>query len=434
MDKITNKIRFLIISVSLVFITLIALFWVLQDSKQVLFSGLSQTTLMEYVAKLEAEGIAYQVEGTSIFVAASDSNQARVAAMEDSIQSNKITGFELYENSDLGATERAQHANYIRALQGEIERTLTGFSYVKKARVHLSLPRKKLFMNEEKLVKASVTLFSVDNYQPRTADISAIKRLVVSAVEDLKIEQVVVIDGAGQWGTFDSQASTDALTLVLRRDTESYLEQKIYQVLSPFFPTSSISASVAVKLNTNTVKIHETKAIKGEKGPGLISSEIRFEETQLNAEKKPELKSLRSEVNYAHGALTQEIEQAPGEILRLTAAVSINAKVEPEFQAEISQLVENTIGFDTERNDRVLVSFFFLPKKEQAVVLPVIAEPVVIKQVVDHRLWIFSLIGLVTLLCMATGIFYFINKREKTDQRLLSQIDYLFDDKVNQNA
>lgn len=372
MDKITSKVKFLIISMCLILGTLLALFWVLQDSRQMLFSGLSEATLMEYATKLEAEGIAYQVEGESIFVAASDSNQARVLAMEDSIQSNKITGFELYENSDLGATERAQQANYIRALQGEIERTLTGFSYVKKARVHLTLPQKRLFMNDKELAKASVTLFSVDHYQPKPADINAIKQLVVSAVEGLNIEQVIVIDGAGQWGSFDSQISTDSPSLVLRRNTESYLEQKIYQVLSPFFPATNISASVAVKLNTDIVKTHETKAIKGEKGPGLISSEIRFEETKLNEGKEPESKSLRSEVNYAHGALIQEIEQSPGEIIRLTAAVTINADVESEFQLEITQLIENTIGFDSERKDRVLVSFFFYLKVKRMLFYPLL--------------------------------------------------------------
>ncbi|CAM4116218.1 flagellar M-ring protein FliF C-terminal domain-containing protein [Shewanella denitrificans] len=436
MEKITKKMRFFIAGISLMLLTLITLWWVIQDSKQVLFSGLSQATLTEYTAKLEASGIGYQVEGTSIFVASSDSNQARVVAMEDSIQSNNVTGFELYENSDLGATERAQHANYLRALQGEIERTLTGFNYIKKARVHLTLPQKRLFMSQNQLTKASVTLFTVDHYQPRTIDIEAIKQLVVSAVEDLTIDQVVVIDGAGQWGVFEPQGDLSSPNLALRRSTESYLEQKVLQVLVAYFSASSISAAVAVELNTDTVKIHETKAIKGDGSQGLISSETKFEETHLSDDNKPGSKTLRNEVTYAHGALTQETEQAPGQILRLTAAVSINAEVAPELQAQISELIKNTIGFDSQRDDSISVSFFYLPKVEPLPVTPMAVEPVVVKTVESNTWWPFLLIGLGTLFSLSTGMFYLANKRDSTEQQLLNQINYLFDNeqKAPENA
>ena len=427
MEKITKKAGFIIAAAILLIITLAGLIWALSDEKQVLFSGLSEATLVEYTAKLEAEGIGYQVEDSNIWVLSSEANKARVIAMQDSIHTSQITGLELYENSDLGATERAQQANYIRALQGEIERTLTAFSYVKKARVHLSLPKRRLFAQKTEQAKASVTLFAVDNYQPRQIDIDSIKHLVASAVETLSVDQVVVLDGAGNWGRMQSDNSQDSPALSLRKSTEAYLEKKVYQVLLPLFSAEKVAASVAVQMDTNKVKTLQTKPIKAANGNGLINTEISTEETRPNSPEEQGNQSNRKEIVYAHGSLTEETEQTPGKIMRLSAAVSINAEVAPELQLSLTQLIEQALGMDSARGDKVSVKFFNIPPKTQPVVSLPASKPVATQAQPEVISWPLYLVALGALFSLLSTYIFLTRKREQKQRVLINKLNALFE-------
>jgi flagellar M-ring protein FliF len=427
--NILSKKLGLNVGIGLIFTAVIFIVFLLfTNEKTILFSGLTQDTLVEYTAKLEESGIAYDVNlsDLSILVSKNDVNQARVLVMDESSQSNPITGLELYENTDISSTERAQQANYTRALQGEIERTITAISYVKKSRVHINIPKKKLFLAQKNPAKASVTVFLIEHYQPRPADIQSIKHIVASAVDELAIENIVVIDGSGIHGTFTSTDAMENKGFTIRKNAEQYLENKVYQVLLSLFDSGAIAVSVALDISTKNIKTLETKAIKGDKGNGLIVSELYQEEVKNPKKTESETKSSRREVKYQHSSRIEEIEQEAGIIKRISVAVSINAILQEEQQKHIEELVYHTLGLDKERGDQITVKFFDIAK-------PVVSEVIkpslqshtpIVKQQIQWSL-IITIIAMTLLLLFAT--FYWLNSRNVKEQKLANDLNRLFD-------
>jgi flagellar M-ring protein FliF len=434
MNFLSKKVG-LNIGIGLIFLAAIAIVFLLfTNEKTILFSGLTQDTLVEYTAKLEQSGIAYDVNlsDLTILVAKSDVNQARVIVMEESVQSNHITGLELYENTDISSTERAQQANYTRALQGEIERTLTAFSYVKKARVHLSIPKKKLFLAAKSAAKASVTVFLVDHYQPRPADIQSIKHLVASAVDELSVENIIVIDGKGVHGSFTSTDGGDNKALAIRKNAEAYLENKVYQVLLSLFDSGAIAVSVALDITTENIKTLETKAIKGAKGNGLIVSELYQEEIKDAKKAEAETKSSRREVQYQHGSRVEETEQEAGIIKKISVAVSINAQLAATEQKNVEALVYHTLGLDKTRGDQITVQFFDIVKAtESAKFTPEpTTKPAYVAQVKNSQYsgqWPLILTIIMMTLLVLLCWFYLHRSQSDREQALANDLNRLFD-------
>ncbi|MCV2885315.1 hypothetical protein OE749_11485 [Aestuariibacter sp. AA17] len=436
-----NKALSLIAGVGLLLLAAFtAILWALDDEQVAIFSNVSQETLMEYSAQLENAGIAYQanpLEGT-IYVDAAVANSARVAALQESLQASPQVGLELYDNSDLGATEHARKANFIRALQGEIERTLSNFGYVKRARVHLTLPERTLFTKNNE-AKASVTLFTVDNYVPRLADFDSIKQLVASAVEHLSPENVAILDGSGDWGVLQSGTRIgDNSILAKRQQTESYLEQKVLNVLRPFFSEDKLAVSVAVEMSTENVITQETRAVKSGNKAGLIQAEKVTEESSVGDASKPGTKHTTREVTYAHGTITREQEELAGKIIRLSAAVSINTTQDESLKTELIQLVKHTLAIDYERGDRVSVSMVNMPNlvsdaarsaDDSVALTPLSTTPNTVEQFKQPSNIPYSLLGLG--LCMmgalGGGALMYRKKQQQEETLMVAQITQLFD-------
>lgn len=165
----------------------------------VLFENLRESDTSAVTAELDKQGIAYKLadDGHSVLVDRDAVASARVAVAAANVLAGGEVGFELFDDSDIGLSEFSQKMNYLRALQGELTRTIMAMEGIRFARVHLALPERSIFRNEQALPSAAITIQTTDGRPLAPSRVQGLQQLVAASVTDLSPEQVVVLDDAG---------------------------------------------------------------------------------------------------------------------------------------------------------------------------------------------------------------------------------------------
>src|SRR5512138_18325 len=165
-----------------------------------LFANLTSEDAGEIVKKLKEQKVPYQIssDGKALMVPADKVYELRLSLASDGLPQGGGVGFEIFDRKNFGVTEFVQKLNYQRALQGELSRTITQLAGVEQARVHLTIPEKSLFKENEKPATASVVLKMKSNRTLRESDVQGIVHLVASSVEGMDPDHVSVLDGRGK--------------------------------------------------------------------------------------------------------------------------------------------------------------------------------------------------------------------------------------------
>jgi flagellar M-ring protein FliF len=172
----------------------------LRTDYAVLYTDLKPADASAIVAELDAKGTSHRLaaNGTTILVPTDQADTVRLAVAGSDIPLKGSVGFELFNKSDMGLTDFAQKINYQRAIQGELSRTIMMMDAIESARVHLAIPERSLFRGNKSIAKAAVEVISKPG-RPLTPDrVAGIQQLVASAVPDLALGEVVVLDGDGR--------------------------------------------------------------------------------------------------------------------------------------------------------------------------------------------------------------------------------------------
>jgi flagellar M-ring protein FliF len=207
-----RQLRLALIVFALLFALLAgAYFTFLRTDYAVLYSGLRPADASAVVAELEGKGVEYKLRdgGATILVPETDADAMRLAVAGSDAASKGMTGFELFNKSDMGLTDFAQKINYQRALQGELARTIMMMDGIADARVHLALPDRSLFRGNRSEPKAAVTIAMRRGLVADEARVGGVQRLVAAAVPDLALSAVVVLDELGRVISPSASASLD---------------------------------------------------------------------------------------------------------------------------------------------------------------------------------------------------------------------------------
>src|SRR6202142_4015941 len=159
-----------------------------------LFTDLSVEDSASIVKDLERQAIAYQIknDGTIVMVAKDSVARLRMKLAENGLPKGGGVGYEIFDKSDaLGSTTSVQNINHLRALEGELARTIRGLDRVQAARVHLVLPERPLFARDKVEPTASIVVKVRGSLEPQ--QVRAIRHLVASAVNGLKPERVSIV-------------------------------------------------------------------------------------------------------------------------------------------------------------------------------------------------------------------------------------------------
>ena len=228
---------------------------------ETLYVGLDRSDVNQIGIALGEAGIGYDVgsDGSTVLVPAGKTSQARMLLAEKGLPTSANAGYELFDNvGSLGLTSFMQQVTKVRALEGEIARTIQSIAGIKAARVHIVMAERANFRREEQKPSASVMVRTTGFDAARSAN--AIRHLVAAAVPGLNTEDVTVLDAAGNLlaaGDDPSNSSANR-SIGVERTVESQIVDNIHRALAPYLGADNFRASVKADVNTDSRQTEET--------------------------------------------------------------------------------------------------------------------------------------------------------------------------------
>ncbi|KKB75983.1 flagellar M-ring protein FliF [Devosia soli] len=355
-----------------------------------LYSGLSLEDSSAIISQLETSSIPYELrgDGDTILVPRDQITTVRMNLAGEGLPSKGQVGYEIFDQqSTLGATSFVQNINNVRALEGELARTISSLSRIKGARVHLVLPERELFRRERKDPSASIVL-SVRGALS-AGEIQAIQHLVASAIEGLTPQRVSIVDDAGNLlasgteddgiGAIAGQAEERVLSFENRMRTR--IEDMLANVVGPGRARVEISAELDFNRSTTTEEtfnpdgqvVRSTQTREAQNQSGAAAGQVTVANELPGASgngasngNTEQGNSTEEVVNYEISKKTQTAVTEAGALKRLSVAVVVdgtytddgqgNMTYAPRSADEINQiqtLVRSAVGYSAERGDTV---------------------------------------------------------------------------------
>ena len=239
----------------------IASIYLNRPAYETLYVGLERSDVNQIGLVLGEAGIDFDVasDGTTLLVTAGKTSQARMLLAEKGLPTSTNAGYELFDNvGSLGLTTFMQQITRIRALEGEIARTIQSIAGIRAARVHVVLPERGSFRREEQKPTASVVIRALSIDGQRAA--SAIRHLVAAAVPGLNVDSVTVLDSSGTLlaSGDDPNNSSMARSMTVEQSVATNIEANIRRALAPYLGPENFRASVRADVNTDSRQIEET--------------------------------------------------------------------------------------------------------------------------------------------------------------------------------
>lgn len=363
---------------------------------KLLYSDLSTIDSGAVAAELESNQIVYEVsaDGSRIMVPEDNVGRARMLLAEKGLPNGGSMGYEIFDNqSGFGTTNFVQNINQVRALEGELSRTIGALDNIRSARVHLVLPKRELFSREAQEARASVFLGIRPGVQLSRSNIAAIQSLVSSSVSDLKISNVSVIDSNGNLlaeGGQEGEGLMAAKAEEKRLAYEAQLTRKIEDQVGRVVGFGNVRATVTAEMNFDRISTNEelydpeSQVVRSAQTTEESSTEREPPEQDVSVEnnlpgisgdllldgQQPSLESNRIEevTNFEISRTVRSVVREVGEIQKLAVAVLVDGRYTTNEEGEkiyqqrseqemeqIRSLVRTAVGIDANRGDQVEV-------------------------------------------------------------------------------
>jgi flagellar M-ring protein FliF len=352
--------------------------WATKVEYATLYTNVQADNAGKIVEGLKGLNVPYSLtdEGKTISVPKDQVYEVRLSLASKGVVSEGGKGFELFDTSNMGATDFEINVNYQRALQEELRRSIVQINAVKQARVHLVLPQKSAFIENQNKPQASIILELKPLAALQPEQVKGIAELVAGSVENLSYEDVNIIDTEGHVlsDSIKNQGNTASqLTqMELKKSFEKDLETRIQQLLESIYGSDKIVAMVTANLDFNQKEADRT--IWGNQG--VVASE-QNSQTQTGttgssglvgtaANVGPTLSTSSSGANNANTNISStknyeinKVEEkeiyAPGRVISISVAVAVDGNPNTSKTARIKNVVSAAIGFDASRGDTINV-------------------------------------------------------------------------------
>ncbi len=370
----------------------------------VLFANLEGEDVQAIVAKLDRQGIPYQVSesGDSIKVPGEKVHELRLQMATDGLPEASGVGFEIFDRVGLGVTQFVQKMNYRRALQGELARTISQIREVERTRVHLVIPERRLFTSEQQPAQAAVVLTLKRGAALTQGQVQGVTHLVSSSVEGLDPGDVTVVDSHGQVLSNTASQKDSPLTtsqVEMQRDVERDLEHRVQSMLDQVLGRNKSVVRVSTSLDFRQVEVTEetydpeSQVVRSENRsqekvieesgpvesgvPGVRSNVPNDGEVPSGSGRPKEAKRKNETLNYELNRKVSKIVEPTGSIQRLSVAVLVDGtympaegaeseanaeeaetKYVPRSEEEMKKLVDivkKAVGFSEARGDEIEV-------------------------------------------------------------------------------
>jgi flagellar M-ring protein FliF len=354
-----------------------------------LFTDLSMEDSSSIIKDLERQGIPFEMrnEGGVIMVPKDKVTRLRMKLAEGGLPKGGGVGYEIFDKSDaLGTTSFVQNINHLRALEGELARTIRAIDRVLAARVHLVLPERPLFSRETPEPSASIVVRvrgALDAPQIR-----AIRHLVASAVNGLKPQRVSIVDEAGQLLADGSLSDIDQAVGDERRTTfEKRMRKQVEDIVSSVVGVGRARVELSADFDYNRVTQtsdkydpegrvlrstqtrEESAATSESNGQVTVNNELPGNQANGNPQTpRDQSKKTEETANYEISRTTKTEVTEAGRVNRISVAVLVDGSYTKNEKGElvyaergkaeldrIAALVRSSIGFDQKRGDQVEV-------------------------------------------------------------------------------
>jgi flagellar M-ring protein FliF len=368
---------------------------------QYLYTNLSLTDSNQIAQKLQGMNVKAQIQGDAILVPGNQVLELRNQLAEEGLPTGGGVGFEIFDKKNFGETEFQQRVNYIRAVQGELARTIQAVDGVEKVRVHIVVPEKALFSEDQKNPTASIALTMKKGRKLSDSQVSGLVHLVVTSVEGMTEAGISVIDQNGNtlFKAVDDKNGGGSKQMELQSNIEKRLEGGVRELLERIVGPGGISVKVSTVLAlTQVEKMVEsvdpesrvalseqvtTETSNGSSGaaggaPGA-GANLPGGSAAGSAGRSENSKKTETSSTYAVTKTTQKILEPYGTIQKLSVAVLVDGNYktaedgkvtyEPRTAEEISKmedLVKKAVGFTPDRGDQVRIENFQFQKLDPA--------------------------------------------------------------------
>lgn len=357
-------------------------------------AGLTKNQVMLASNELEASGIPFTILGSGnnlvLKTNKENINIAKIRLVTSQSISSKHTGWEIFDKSSLGTTNFENNVKFLRATEGELARSLESISGIISASVKIALPKESVFAQKKTEPSASAVLNLRQGIALSQKQIDGVKSFIASAVPKLKTENIKLIDQNGALLEKDQEA-IDNLKYIshekYKKKIEGDYEDKIIALLEPFLGTDKVVARVSVSLDfrnqvieqeifepegtirsqqtTETSSSKEEKDKKNAAVPGVQSNIQNPDEADGLVKSKANSAEEKNIINYEISKkVIKQKDNSFAKIEKIKAAVTFDSTIldsvenKEEFLTKLKSIVEDGIGADLDRGDKISVQAF----------------------------------------------------------------------------
>ncbi len=415
---ITKKIGFIIIACMILASMAGIVVWASKTRYDVLYTDLNKEDGRKIAVLLEEKKIPYQFsdDGKTISIPEDLVGVWRLEIAKLGTSFSGTVGYEVFDKQSFGTTSYVQKVNKQRALEGELVKTIMYIQGVKRARVHISIPESSPFVAEKKAPSASVVLELNPGVSLTPAEIKGVASLVASSVEEMRVENVVILDDRGKKlseNIGDALTATTANRLALEAQLNQKYERQIEEILGKVVGDGKVVAKVTVDLDyteavsTETSYDNENAAVVSEvkntqnldgsrpspQGIAGARSNLPGEEPQPGvAETKNNVKKELTTRNFNVPTKVTQSKKPAATVKTVSAAVMIDGKRVPVLGedgqvqldkngnpvmkyekwsdadlANFSQIVASTLGTSDKRGDKLVIKNMEFAREDMSV-------------------------------------------------------------------
>jgi flagellar M-ring protein FliF len=407
-----------------------------------LYGDLEQRDAAAVVAALERQRVPYRIAGggAQVLAPAEEVPRLRLALAREGLPAGGSIGNEIFDRGEgLTTTPFQQEMNRLRALEGELARSIRALNGVRTARVHLVLPRREAFSRERAEAQASVLLAMQGAQRLDREGVQAVLHLVVAAVPGLRPANVSIVDSRGELLARGGQpvggAAVTATQEELRRAQEARLARAVEEMLERVVGPGRVRAEVAVDMDFDRVEMREERF-----DPENQVARSQHSVTESNRSQEPQNVTVQNNLpgaepqggggsqesrqeettNFEIGRSVRNVLREHPATRRLSVGVLVDGVTEPgaggapqfrersaEELARLATLVRSAVGFSEQRGDRVeIVSMRFaepmeLPAREMGPLGIPLSEALVARLVETALI---ALVALIALLLVARPV------------------------------
>lgn len=355
---LNQKVSIVVAALAVVICLVGLVIWSRQPDYQLLYGRLSDKDSAAIISQLQAQNIPHKIAngGSTVYVPADSVYKLRMDLAAKGIPTGDGVGFEIFDKGQFGLSDFVQRTNYVRALQGELARTITQLDGVRSARVMIVQPETRLLITDQGVKPTASVFVELSKPSLNNEAVNSIRHLVANAVQGLVPDQVAVVDNKGH--VLSEDLKQDPLLgnatsqIRYKQQIEEYLSKKVESMLIPVLGSGQVVVRVSADIDTETTTLQQEKydpegqvirnqtvtddtsnTVEAKSGGATgVSANVPGGQTAAQGEQRPtnttESSRKNQTTNYEINRTVTNVTRTPGTIKNLSAAVFVAQRAE----------------------------------------------------------------------------------------------------------